>query len=228
MNAVTDQPDDVVDSASVLWSLLCKAFGADRKQQPKYQKIHKELEASLSNTFLHEPLVDARTKSIQSQTPNLVSFSSSIIDQNLWERPSHTSTVDDGVVETDFFSLIQNFVGHGALPALLGTDFTDVYPGILEDLQDLDNGMKYLMLGIPRWFPFPTLARVSVARRRLDNAIDSFHRALDKIAADEEPDEPWKDLSDISDSMRDRSAVYRRYNVPPALKGPLDLHLIWS
>ena len=166
-------------------------------------------------------------KNVQSQAPNLVSFSAGMVDQNLWERLSHTSTIDDETVETEFFTLIQRFTAYFALTALLGTDFMVVYPGILEDLADLDKGMKYLMLGMPRWFPIPSLTKASAARRRLDNAIDAFHRALDKAAVGEEPEEPWRDLSDVSDLIKRRSTLYREHSAPPGLKGPLDLHLIW-
>jgi len=226
--AVLEQPKDVVDSAPVTWSLLCRAFGADIKQQQRFLDIHQELQASCSKSVLQEALSKTTTQIIQSQAPNLVSFASGMIDQNLWERPSHTSVIGSETVESDFFPLVENFVGYAALTALLGTDFMAVYPSILEDLKDLDSGMKYLMLGIPRWFPLPSLAQASTARRRLDSNIDSFHRALDRVAAGEEPEEPWRDLSDVSDIAKGRSAVYRENHIPPALKGPLDLHFIWS
>ena len=177
---------------------------------------------------MQDALSKTTTLLIQSQTPNLISFASGMIDQNLWERPSHTRVIDAQIVESDFFALINNFTGYVVLTALLGTDFMAVYPSILEDLQDLDSGMPYLMLGIPRWFPIPAMAKASTARRRLDSNIDSFHRALDKVAAGEQPEEPWRDLTDVSNLIQARNAVYRDYHIPPALKGPLDLHFIWS
>lgn len=226
--AVFQQPEDVVDSAPVTWSLLCRAFGANRKQQPKFLDINKSLQASCSQSTLQEALSKTTTLLIQSQTPNLISFASGMIDQNLSERPSHTRIVDAQTVESNLFSLIENFAGYAALTALLGTDFIAVYPSILEDLKDLDTGMPYLMLGIPRWFPIPAVAKASTARRRLDSNIDSFHRASDKVAAGEQPEEPWRDLSDVSAIIQARNAVYRQHHLPPALKGPLDLHFISS
>ena len=226
--AVLQQPEDVVDASSVLWSCLCKAFGAEATQQLRFKSIYRDLQTSFSQDRRHESLIATMIKIIQAQAPNLVSFSASMIDQNLWERLSHTSTIDDETVETEFFSLIQRFTAYLTLITLLGTDFMVVYPGILEDLSNLDNGMKYLLLGIPRWFPIPSLTKASAARHRLDNAIDAFHRALDRAAVSEELEEPWRDLSDVSDLIKQRSALYRKHSAPPVLKGPLDLHFIWS
>jgi hypothetical protein len=226
--AVLQQPANVIDSTPVTWSLLCRAFGADGKQQPKFLNIHQGLQASCSQSTSQEALSKTTTLLIQSQTPNLISFASGMIDQNLWERPSHTRVIDAQIVESDVFSLLENFAGYAAVTALLGTDFMAVYPSILEDLKDLDSGMPYLLLGIPRWFPIPAMAKASTARRRLDSNIDSFHRALDKVAAGEQPEEPWRDLTDVSNLIQARNAVYRKHHLPPALKGPLDLHFIWS
>ena len=225
--AVLQQPEGVVDASSVLWSYLCRAFGAEAKQQQRFESIDRELQTSFSQDSRHGSLIATIIRNIPAQAPNLVSFSASIVDQNLWERLSHTSTIEDQTVETEFFTLIQRFTAYSTLIALLGTDFMVVYPGILEDLTDLDKGMKYLILGIPRWFPIPSLIKVSAARRRLDNAIDAFHHALDRAAVGEEPQEPWRDLSDVSDLIKQRSALYRDHSAPPGLKGPLDLHLIW-
>lgn len=165
---------------------------------------------------------------LRSQLPNLVSFSEGVVDQNIWERSSHAELVHKNEVEIDFFTFIRAFFGHTTMPSLLGSEFLDVYPGVFDDLHDFDSSLKYLLLGLPRWFPMQSLAKANIARHRLDNAIDSFHKALDTTAAGDSPEQPWRDLSDVSQTMNARSAVWRKYKLPPALKGPLDLQLLWA
>ena len=64
--------------------------------------------------------------------------------------PSDTESVDDVTIETNFYSIIKKLICHASLTALLGTDSTIAYPGIAEDLEDLDHGMRYLLLDVPR------------------------------------------------------------------------------
>ena len=168
-------------------------------------------------------LLSTTTQRIQLQIPHLVSFSEGLVDQSPWERSSHAELVNHDAVEVNLFSLITTFAGHAILPSLLGSEFLDAYPGIFNDLLKLDGSIKYLLLGLPRWFPI-----ASTARRRLDNSIDSFHRALDKVAAGSKPDLPWRDMSDVSQEMKDRCALWRKHGLPPAVKGPLDLQLLWA
>ena len=158
--------------------------------------------------------------------PNLISFSESLVDQHPWERVSDTIPLDTETVEVNLFSLMRNFVGHTICLALLGRDFMDIYPSILEDLWDFDAGFRYLLLGLPRLLPIKTLVRAHDARRRMRSAIDSFHRALDKDGEDLET--PWRDVHDICRIMRERSSFYREEGIPSSVKGPLDLHFIWS
>ena len=168
-------------------------------------------------------LLSTTTQRIQLQIPHLVSFSEGLVDQSPWERSSHAELVNHDAVEVNLFSLITTFAGHAILPSLLGSEFLDAYPGIFNDLLKLDGSIKYLLLGLPRWFPI-----ASTARHRLDNSIDSFHRALDKVAAGSKPDLPWRDMSDVSQEMKGRCALWRKHGLPPAVKGPLDLQLLWA
>lgn len=230
--SILNHPDDVVNPVPVLESLLRRAFGADSKllrrhRVPRNRAIGAfpgtnalgDQKGSLSRLF---------TRCIETDVPNLISFTESLVDQHPWERLSHTTTSDAKVVETDLFSLIRNFVGHVTYSPLLGRDFLDIYPGIFEDLSDFDAGFRYLLLSLPRLFPIQGLLRARIARRRMEYAIDAFHRALDRDAIGEDLDQPWRDLSDVCGIMKDRSSFYRKEVTPPSVKGPLDLYLIWS
>lgn len=232
LQQINRQPNDTLESKSAQWWLLCRVFGAAKEFKQAFLDAKQDLHESLSLSDPHQPelptLLRAIIQRIQSQVPNLVSFSEGLVDQNPWERSGRAELVQNEVAEVELFALIRAAVGHTTLPSLLGTEFLDVYPGVFDDLRDLDDSLKYLLLGLPRWFPIPSLVRANVARRRLDNAIDSFHKALDKAAIGSKLDPPWYDMSDVSQEMKARCTIWRKHDLPPAVKGPLDLQMLWA
>ena len=220
-----------VDPTPVLESLLCRAFGADSKLLRRHRVTCRDIGAiSGINALGHRKgsLLPPFTRNIEADVPNLISFTESLVDQHPWERLSHITTLDAKIVEADLFSLIRNFVKHITYSSLLGRDFLDIYPGIFEDLPDFDAGFRYLLVGLPRLFPIQAFLGARVARRRMENAINSFHTALDRDTVGEGLDPPWRDLSDVCGVMKDRSSIYRKEGIPPSVKNPLDLHFIWS
>ncbi|KAL9125948.1 MAG: hypothetical protein Q9217_004926 [Psora testacea] len=224
-----------LDFNIVRWRLLINVFGADSRHQQAYYNIQKHAQATLGNDHLISSLGAKVRAEIQSRAPELVSFSDSIVDQNVWERPAGAyvtqqpyGTKRRPVVEVSFFTLIKNFVGQAYLTAILGSEFMELFPSVLEDLSTLDDGWKHLVLGFPRWMPIRSLNKAHMAHRRLQKAIKSFHKALDAHARGEEPQRPWRDLSDVSALMKERRAFCRHDNTPPRIEEPAVLALIWG
>ena len=228
---VHQHADSCTESSSAQWSLLCRVFGANRRFKQAFLNAQQDICGSPGLKVPQQSelstLLSTTIQRIQLQIPHLVSSSQGLVDQNPWERSSHAELVSDDTVEVDLFTLITTFVGHAILPSLLGSEFLDSYPGIFNDLRELDSSMKYLLLGLPRWFPIQPLASANIARHRLDKFIDSFHKALDKYVAGSKPDLPWRDMSDVSYEMKARCALWRKHDLPPVVKGPLDLQLLW-
>lgn len=197
------------------WSLLAYVFGANKRHKAEHSRAHGDAHSCLL-VLMHSPsdILRATVQDLQSHAPNLVSFSDSIVDQNPWERAAgpiiHTGDItgDASTVEVSLFALIRTFVGSIALPSLVGKEFLENFPHILEDIHDLEEGFKYLVLGLPRWVPIPSLTKAHIARRRLLDAIDSLHGALDQAAADNEPNKPWRDLSDVGAIVKGMHAVW--------------------
>ena len=172
---------------------------------------------------------------IEERAPNLVSFSESMIDQSAWERPADPRVVGSSldrpaslVVEVGLFSLIENFTGHIAMSALAGTEFLEVYPSALDDMWSFDAGSTYLSLGLPRWLGIPSLTRAHIARRKLLMNVKSFQQALDSVTAGAEPEQPWRELADVSDLLLERNAVWRKHGTSLAVRAPSDLSLLWA
>ncbi|CAD6572719.1 MAG: Cholesterol 7-alpha-monooxygenase [Alectoria sarmentosa] len=222
---------------SVRWFLLVNVFGANKRHEQEHSRAHGDAHALL-HQLSPGPSEMLRTtvRGIQEQGPNLVSFSDSIVDQNPWERAAtpiihhHTGRItgDASSVEVSLFALIRTFVGSLLVPSLVGREFLENYPEALEDIQDLDDGLKYLVLGLPRWLPIPSLSKAHIARRRLLDAIRSLHGSLDQTAAGNEPNQPWRDLSDVGAVLKGRHAIWNAYGTPRDIRASSDLSLLWG
>ena len=225
--------DGAVDFVAIRWYLLTNVFGANKKDKQAHARVQSDAHDCLTNGLLDasgaSELTERSIKAIEKLIPDLISFSESLVDQSRWERMANTSLYPDSPsVEVNFFTLIRNFIGQVLVPPVFGTEFLDVYPAALDDLWDLDSGWKYLLLGLPRFLPIPALAETHIARRNLLQGLESYHEALDKVAAGEEPNQPWIELSDIGQMMKDRSAIWRAHGTPSEIKGPAELTLLWA
>lgn len=173
---------------------------------------------------------------INANIPSLLSFSDSVVDQNLWERDGYllmnvdrqSGNQESLAVEASLFPLIRNFVGHVSVSSMMGAEFLEHYPNTLNILWDFDDGFKYMILGLPRWFPILSLPKAHIARLNLLNAFGTFHRALDQVTAGGHAEVPWRDMNDVSALMRDRSAVWQAHGLGTEVRGPCDLALIWQ
>jgi len=240
INVIFEDSSTSLTFDTVRWSLLINVFGANRRLKGDYMRAYSDAQACLINGLWLEPGVSEFARKtmlgVQEHTPNLISFTESIVDQSQWERAADAnlqvanvcSRAGSLAVEVNLFSLIRNFMGNVALPSLVGTEFLDVYPKALDDLWDLDGGFNYLTLGLPRWFPIPSLTKAHIARRNLLEGIGSFHGAIDKVAAGEEPHQPWVEVRDVEHIMRERSSAWRAHGTPSKVKGPYDLSLLWA
>lgn len=240
LSTIFEQSSTAFTFDNVRWSLLVNVFGANKDLKEDYTRVSDDAHACLTRRLLLEPaaseIANQTILRIQENAPNLVSFSESIVDQCQWERAANTSLhlaksssrENSLSVEVNFFALIRNFVGSVSLPSLVGTEFLDVYPKALDDLWDLDGGFKYLTLGLPRWFPIPSMAKAHIARRNLHQGLASFQEAIDNIAADKAAQQPWIELSDVGAIMKERSSIWRAHGTSSQVKAPFDLGLLWA
>ena len=166
-------------------------------------------------------------KLVQERTYNLVSFSRSWIDQNMWERVANVTLDPCGTsAEASLFPLIRNFVGDLACTVLLGQDFMTNNPGILPDLWTFDAAFNKLIIGFPWWFP--GMAPVYGARRRIHRAVFDLHRALQAVREDRDPGPSWSDLSDVSNVMQERASIFHELGFDPHLACVYNSTLIWA
>jgi hypothetical protein len=207
--------------------------GAMSGMDPKvlYGSIHAVLNLLMREDFVSRAMKET-VRRIEESTPDLVSFSQSIVDQNPWERAANAVVVDgdqsSAAVEASLFPLIRNFVGYIATPALMGSAFMEYYPTVCQDLWDFDRAFMLLALGLPRWVPIPRLSKAYAARQRLVNGVAEFHRALAATAEGKDPGFHWRDMGDVSETMRGRAKAFREAGLKPEESGPGDLAVLWA
>lgn len=193
----------------------------------------KALHGSLS-LLMRDPcltnMASTTVRAIERETPNLVSFAPSLIDQSPWERVSQVtaSTDNPNVCEANLFALTRNFVGNLATTTLMGRAFMEYYPDVLEDLWKFDSQFNLLFLGAPTWFPLPQLSAAYAARARLNRAMSSFHAAFAATEADKDPGFDWQDLDDVSEVMQARTRRWIKTGLHPKVTGPGDLPVLWA
>ena len=202
------------------------------------------IEVALSSLKKHtggenfSKFVNRLVKIIQEDGPNLVSFSESMVDENLWERLANPTVVsrrsdpeDNEVflsVEVDMFALIRNFVGMMTMRALMGKDWADSQSNFVDLLWSFDNGFRSMVMGVPRWVPIPGLSKAYIARRRLCQILASFHRAMDSHATSETSTSFLNDFDEVSQLIKDRCSIWRAHGTEESVKGPADLSLLWA
>ena len=230
INALLQQDPSLVDWLTPHWQCLVRLFGAGASFHDVYSSVYEDVNSSLTlyNGQLSHILI-----SMQELIPNLVSFSSSAVDQSSWERSSYATTsmpyeitAPSDTVEVNLFSLIRSFVGSISISSLMGSEFMELYPNTLEDVWDLENGLCYLMLDLPRWVPIRSLTKAHIARFRLLRSIEAFHKALNLPLAGNKQESPWRSLDDVSDIIKARASIWKAQKVPLQIIAPCDLSLL--
>ncbi|KAK2865290.1 hypothetical protein FQN49_003720 [Arthroderma sp. PD_2] len=171
-------------------------------------------------------------KEVERATPNLVSFTSSVVDQYPWERISGVTLRDeeDGerVCVTNLYSLIGGFVGSISINLLMGKSLLDVYPNILPDLSIFNSKFNAMLLGIQRWIPFPGLVSAYLARRRLLVCLTVHNVVFSQLEIGQEPEILWRDLDDVSEAVQARMRSRIKQDYSPQYAASEDLSLLWA
>ena len=214
-----------LDTETLQWRVLANVYGAS-PTTPESSKgtilSFQDFDSSLSTANF--------IRTAERMIPDLVSCNESLVDQQLWEREADVRPKEQIygmktrlVAEAQFVQLVNNFVGHVLFDALLGDGFLELYPGFLDFMTDLDNGWKFLAMGLPRWVPPPATMRAHFAKVQSHAALKSLHAALDAVAREEEVPKPWDDLTGISSQFKARHARMAEQGIPGTLRAALDL-----
>ena len=222
-----------LNSTKPSWALLHKVFGADGRGKDGYVHMYTDKTVPRANALLESggiriDIIQPLLRAIEQHAPNLLSFAERPIDQNAWEQNVNPVFHDSSLVEISFFELISRFVAHVSLPALIGREFLEIYPTTVEDLWDLNGGFKWLRWGFSRLWGIPSLTRAHIARRRLLTALQSFHMAVDVVSNGDDAKEPWREIGDLSEVIKERRKIWNKFQISPGVRAACDLSLLWA
>ena len=82
----------------------------DMPREALWGSIHRSLNNMMRDEFINTGMQKVADE-LERQTPNLVSFSQSPLDQHVWERSSRITIEDADSAVVDLWSLERNFVG---------------------------------------------------------------------------------------------------------------------
>ncbi|RLL96231.1 hypothetical protein CFD26_100710 [Aspergillus turcosus] len=196
---------------------------------------HHIIHHNIPNLFMREPYLteasNAAKDIIERETPSLVTFCRSMVDQAPWERRSEAEVIDGQekpTAEVNLFALVRNFVGHISTSVAMGQAFLEAYPDLLDDMWDFDNRFPALSLGAPRWLPLPGLSAAYAARDRILDALAAYHQAF--VSWDEgiDPGVKFRDLDDVSEPMKQRIRKFKELGLSPRSSAPGHLSLFWA
>jgi hypothetical protein len=223
-----------ISSRPVITSIMKSVFGdhgAVANMSPKeYKTVHGHL-----NLFLREPVVTQLssriTRLIETETPNLVSFCRSIVDQSIWERAGNVS-VDDNrhECEANLFALVREFVAHVTLTAMVGRSFIDSYPtNLLQDIWDFDAQFAALAMGLPRWVPIPGLSAAYAARARFTRGAEDLYKAYYALEDGGDPGVIYSDLlEEVCEPLKRRMSSFKAAGYAPHEVASADVAAIWA
>ncbi|THC96114.1 hypothetical protein EYZ11_004388 [Aspergillus tanneri] len=196
---------------------------------------YKEFHHTIPNHMLREPFISEATavlvRMIELETPNLVTFCHSVVDQALWERGSDLTVVGEpgkSACEVNFFALIRNFVGQATTATLMGQAILDVYPNLLKDVWTLDDRFPFVAMGLPRWLPIPGLTAAYAARNRLLEAMAAFQQAFNYWDDGIDPGIKFRDLDDVCKPIKQRMRLSKSLGLTPQSCAPGHLSLLWA
>ncbi|KAJ5579511.1 uncharacterized protein N7459_005496 [Penicillium hispanicum] len=167
---------------------------------------------------------------VQRNTPSLVTFCRSPVDQTPWERESQASLLehDQSTCEVNLFTLVKSFVGHNLTTFLLGEAFVEAFPGLLDDLWTLDSNFVMLFIGTRRWVPSPGVSAGHAARDRLLHIMSIFYRAFTAWDDGIDPGIELRELDDVCDLFKERMRTFRKLELSPKASAAGHLSLYWD
>ncbi|TVY13113.1 25-hydroxycholesterol 7-alpha-hydroxylase [Lachnellula arida] len=205
-----------------------KFFGLPKSSKAKYDKCWDELN-SLFGYFMKDPqlgvVLKQNNRLLEQTIPQMISFVDSEVDLQPWERIAKARYISSNETEINLCGMMRDLMGHTSVSAMFGSALMDKYPDLLHNTYRFDEGMYYLLAGLPRWTPWPPAFMAHMARNDLWAALDDQQRALDALAEGKPVDYSWGELDDVSEFIMKRNEVYRKNNFEVKERG--ELSVLW-
>jgi hypothetical protein len=200
---------------NAIFAKYSKFFGTPSRMKNMYHLHWDNMNKVVATTLMREPSLGAIMKAtidgLQLRIPEMITFTANVIDQQPWEKSSDCTLISSQppAVEINLLSVLRDLMGYAAIPAFFGQSFLENYPQTLQDIYDMDLGMKFFMMGLPRWFPFPGVAKAHIARHRLWNSTTDFYTAYDDFLDGKPVGNRWGDMNDVCELTKERALIYK-------------------
>ena len=222
------QRPTVLTNDDFIFYLHDKYFGdsgeCGRLATDDFHTVHRTL-----NSLMKEPFLSSATgymaELIGKSEHQLFSFSADPAKQLHWERLGRAVPAGDHV-EIDLFALTMNYIGDIAGEVLMGKAFFENNPNVLDDLWVFDDGFNALLSGAPP--VTPKISRARAARARLNAVFVEWNEALSKTLKGEDPGHQWRDMSDVSETMRMRTKALEGIGSSDAHNSATNLGVYWA
>lgn len=169
-------------------------------------------------------------RQIETNVPDFVTFSTSLVDQLSWERAGRATVIsgdNDRHCTAHLFALVRSFVGKIVTGQLMGTSFLDAYSDdVVDDLSDFSSKFSSFVVGIPRWVPDYGLPKAYNCRRKLLRHLTFFHNAFAAGSDGRDPGFEWRELDDVSQFMQSRLRAQIQSGVSVASTASVNLALL--
>ncbi|KAH8683106.1 cytochrome P450 [Tricladium varicosporioides] len=229
VKSVMAQKQTAVEFDSIAWTIIQRFFAIPKESKPKYIAAWDELN-SHSGLMMREPhmsnMLQSEMNYLEKNIANMITFARGDIDLQPWERWAKASFISSSETEINLMALLRDMMGAASVPAMFGSGLLEKYPDILHDIYEMDNGMVFLIIGLPAWFPWPGVMRAHLARSRLWQALDDLQMNMDKLIDGEDVDYSWGELDDISEFIIKRHLTFKNNNFEIRDRG--DLSMLWA
>ncbi|KAI9891293.1 MAG: hypothetical protein M1814_002806 [Vezdaea aestivalis] len=224
----------VTDDHFIIWPVYKRLLGGDPSLKEKWMARWTLAIDPLIDGLTKEPglsqITEATVRKIEENIPNMISYTDSPIDQFLWERVSNADLVqtDQGrAMEVDLWPFLRHLSGLTTGPAMTGQAFFDNNQLFMQDMFEFDAGAFWLLLGLPNWFPIPSISKAVRARHRMKLALQALHEALDAAADGKPVPAEWGNLDDVFYTLTQRQKVLRD-TFSPEQRAVADISVLWA
>ncbi|MCJ1232865.1 Cholesterol 7-alpha-monooxygenase [Varicellaria rhodocarpa] len=222
---------------SIKWKIFNKAFGIPSECKEAYATASKDLDRCVVECLLQEPHVSDISRAAIANTRNSVeklittSFNPNV-GLEPWERHAscklRISRGLDSALEVSIFPLLTSFIGHMTLPIIFGKAFVAKSPDVVEDIDLLDDSFLSMIIGLPPWLPIPSLKRAYEARDRPHRGLACLYSSLNRTALGLDPGPDWRDLSDVSQLIKDLDAIWKNVGLSVSARAAAGLSISWA
>lgn len=208
---------------------------ASRDELDAYHADHHALNMMLREDFV-KVSTDKTASSLESEAARLVSkpihkkaHTLGPDYDNSWERYGRVTYNEDGSAEADLYGLVVNYMGQIAIDILWGKSLLNNYPGLLEDINDFDDGIHHFFVkGLAKITKAGR--RAKAGRDRLAAAARDWYEAVAALQAGEDPGQRWNDLKldEVSEVLRVRVKTAIEKKASPTLQKTQDAQIVWG